>query len=75
MNQLIPKGKPKLRAPDPKFNREIGNYVGKTYSVDGDPLSETEYREHLKKVLPGPEDFKLLEPIFKEKNWMAAGNA
>jgi hypothetical protein len=38
-------------------------------------LSETEYREHLKKVLPGPEDFKLLEPIFKEKNWMAAGNA
>jgi len=51
------------------------DYVGKTYSVDGDPLSEAEYREHLKKVLPGPEDFKLLEPIFKEKNWMAAGNA
>jgi len=75
LNQLIPKGKPKLRAPDPKFNREIGDYVGKTYSVDGDPLSEAEYREHLKKVLPGPEDFKLLEPIFKEKNWMAAANA
>ena len=75
LNQLIPEGKPKLRAPDPKFNREIGDYVGKTYSVDGDPLSEGEYREHLKKVLPGPEDFKLLEPIFKEKNWMAAGNA
>lgn len=75
LNQLIPEGKPKLRAPDAKFNREIGDYVGKTYSVDGDPLSEAEYREHLKKVLPGPEDFKLLEPIFKEKNWMAAGNA
>jgi len=75
LNQLIPEGKPKLRAPDPKFNREIGNYVGKMYSVDGDPLSETEYRENLKKVLPGLEDFKLLEPIFKEKNWMAAGNA
>jgi len=75
LNQLIPEGKPKLRAPDPKFNREIGDYAGKMYSVDGDPLSEAEYREHLKKVLPGPEDFKLLEPIFKEKNWMAAGNA
>jgi len=75
LNQLIPEGKPKLRAPHPKFNREIGDYAGKMCSVDGDPLSEAEYREYLKKVLPGPEDFKLLEPIFKEKNWMAAGNA
>ncbi len=75
LNALIPEGKPKLRAPDPKFNREIGDYAGKRYSVDGNPLSEAEYQEHLKKVLPGSDDLKVLEPVLKSKNWMAAGNA
>ena len=75
LNALTPQGRPKLRAPDPKFNRQIGDYAGKTYGVDGNLLSEAEYQNHLKKVLPGPEDFKALEHIFKEKNWMAAGNA
>jgi benzoyl-CoA 2,3-epoxidase subunit B len=75
LNALIPEGNLKLRAPDPKFNREIGDYAGKRYSVEGNPLSEADYQEHLKKVLPGPEDSKLLEPIFKEKNWMMAGTA
>ena len=75
LNALTPQGRPKLRAPDPKFNRQIGDYAGKTYGVDGNLLSEAEYQNHLKKVLPGPEDFKALEPVFKEKKWMAAGNA
>ena len=75
LNQLIPEGQPKLRAPDPKFNRQIGEYVGKTYSVDGQPLSNTEYQDHLKTVLPGPEDRTALESVFKDKNWMTAGNA
>jgi hypothetical protein len=71
-NRLIPQGKPKLRAPDMKFNREIGDYAGKRYSVSGESLSETEFAEHLKKVLPGPEDKKILEPIFSAGNWMTA---
>ena len=75
LNFLIPEGKPKLRAPDPKFNRQIGDYAGKTYSVEGNPLSESEYQEHLKKVLPAMEDLRILATIFKEKNWMVAGNA
>jgi hypothetical protein len=45
------------------------------FSVEGNPLSETEYKEHLAKVLPGPEDEKILAPIYKAGNWMAAGNA
>ena len=52
LNSLIPEGKLKLRAPDPKFNRQIGDYAGKPYGVDGNLLSEKEYQEHLKKVLP-----------------------
>jgi benzoyl-CoA 2,3-epoxidase subunit B len=75
LNSLIPEGKPKLRAPDPKFNRQIGDYAGKTYSAEGSLLSETQYQEHLKNVLPGGEDLRVLGPIFKEKNWTAAANA
>jgi benzoyl-CoA 2,3-dioxygenase component B len=75
LNALVPEGQPKLRAPDMKFNRQIGDYAGKLYSVEGAPLTEAEYSEHLAKVLPGPEEKKTLEPIFKSGNWMAAGSA
>jgi benzoyl-CoA 2,3-dioxygenase component B len=73
LNRLIPEGSPKLRAPDMKFNRQIGDYEGKMFSVEGNPLSEIEYKKHLEEVLPGPADRKVLEPIFKAGNWMSAG--
>jgi benzoyl-CoA 2,3-epoxidase subunit B len=72
-NRLIPEGKPKLRAPDLKFNRQIGEHAGKYYSVEGNPLSQGEYQAYLDKVLPGPDDRKILEPIFKTGDWMNAG--
>lgn len=75
LNRLIPEGGAKLRAPDMKFNRQIGDYEGKMYSVDGKPLAETEYKKHLAEVLPGPEDRKILEAIFRAGNWMSAGAA
>ena len=76
LNSLVPEGKPKLRAPDMKFNRQIGDYAGKLYSVEGNPLTEGEYQAHLRQVLPGPEDQEILAPIFKAGNWMTvtAGN-
>lgn len=74
-NRLIPEGQPKLRAPDMKFNRQIGDHAGKFYSVEGKPLSETEFQTHLGEVLPSAEDQKVLEPIFKAGNWMSAGAA
>jgi benzoyl-CoA 2,3-dioxygenase component B len=69
-NRLIPESEIKLRAPDIKFNRQIGDYAGKFYSVEGSPLTEVEFQAHLAQVLPGPEDQKILEPIFKTGNWM-----
>ena len=75
LNALIPEGQPKLRAPDMKFNRQIGDYAGKMYSVDGNPLSEPEYQKHLAEVLPGAAEQKILEPIFKAGHWMSTGNA
>jgi benzoyl-CoA 2,3-dioxygenase component B len=75
LNRLIPEGKPKLKAPDMKFNRQIGDYAGQRYSVEGQPLSEAEYKKHLAEVLPGSEEQKILQPIFKAGNWMSAGAA
>jgi benzoyl-CoA 2,3-dioxygenase component B len=77
LNRLIPEGNPKLRVPDIKFNRQIGDYADQMFSVDGNPLSEAEYKKHLEAVLPGPAERKLLEPILKAGNWMSvgAGNA
>jgi benzoyl-CoA 2,3-dioxygenase component B len=70
LNALIPDGTTKLRAPDPRFNRRIGDHAGKTYSVEGSLLLEGEYQDHLKQVLPGAADAKVLEGIFKNKDWI-----
>ncbi|HXG52394.1 MAG TPA: Phenylacetic acid catabolic protein [candidate division Zixibacteria bacterium] len=75
LNQWVPADQPRLRPPDLKFNREIGEYAGKPYSVDGVLLSPEEHQRHLKEVLPGPEDAKILAAIFKDGSWVAAGNA
>ena len=52
LNQLVPEGQPKLYAPHLKFNRSIGEHVGKTYSVTGELLSPEAYKKHLPEVLP-----------------------
>lgn len=70
LNQQIPAGQPKLRAPDPKFNRQIGAYSGKTYSVEGQMLTPSEYQEHLKSVLPQPADLEKLTALTKESHWV-----
>lgn len=70
LNQQIPAGQPKLRAPDPKFNRQIGTFSGKTYNVDGQMLTPSEYQEHLKSVLPQPADLEKLTALTKESHWV-----
>jgi benzoyl-CoA 2,3-dioxygenase component B len=70
LNRQIPEGEKKLRAPDPRFNRQIGAFAGKTYSVDGRLLSEAEYREHLREALPQPEDLERLKAITKTDDWV-----
>ena len=70
LNQLVPDGQPKFYAPDLRFNRSIGEYIGKTYSVTGDILSPEEYKKHVADVLPTPEDEATLSNIIKEKDWV-----
>ena len=70
LNQLIPADQPKLYAPDLKFNRSIGEYVGKTYSVTGESLTPEEYQKHLSDALPTPEDEHILAEIIEGKDWV-----
>jgi benzoyl-CoA 2,3-epoxidase subunit B len=70
LNQLVPKGQAKLYAPDLKFNRSIGEHIGKTYSVTGEQLSAEAYAKHVKEALPTPEDEQVLAEIIKGKEWV-----
>jgi benzoyl-CoA 2,3-dioxygenase component B len=71
LNQLVPEGQPKLYAPDLKFNRSIGAYVGKRYSVTGELLSPEAYQEHRQEVLPTADDEAILDEIIRGKDWVA----
>jgi 1,2-phenylacetyl-CoA epoxidase catalytic subunit len=71
LNQLIPEGQPKLSAPDLKFNRSIGEHVGKTFSVTGELLSPAAYKQHLAEALPTAQDEQILDDIMKGKEWVS----
>lgn len=71
LNRLIPEDQPKLFLPDVKFNRQIGDFAGTCYSVDGTPLTEEVYARHPREVLPTEEDQRLLDGLFREKDWIA----
>jgi len=72
LNKIIPDDQPKLRLPDLKFHRKIGEYADKTYSIDGELLSREAYDKHLDDVLPNAADKARLTDIFKESNWVLA---
>src|SRR4030095_12811762 len=70
LNRQIPAGKEKLALPDPKFNRQSGEFAGKPYRVDGHLLSEADHREHSTKVLPQAADLERLKAISKSNDWI-----
>jgi hypothetical protein len=72
LNQHVPKDEPRLRIPDDKFHRNIGQYAGMTYSVDGELLSPEAYEKHLKEVMPSAEDDQFVIRLEKEKDWIVA---
>jgi benzoyl-CoA 2,3-dioxygenase component B len=71
LNQLIPEGQAKLYAPDFRFNRSIGENVGKPFSVTGELLSPDAHEKHLRETLPTEEDEKILADIIKSKDWVS----
>jgi benzoyl-CoA 2,3-dioxygenase component B len=72
INKNVPAGQPQLYVPDFKFNRFIGEHARKPYSVHGELLSDEKYAEHLKEMLPQPEDLQLVTEIQSvEKQWIS----
>ena len=52
LNQHVPKDEVRLRIPDDKFHRNIGQYAGMNYSIDGEKLSQDRMKFMLKKGKP-----------------------
>mgnify|MGYP001584447829 CR=1 FL=1 len=71
LNKHVRDDEPRLYMPDLKFNRSIGKYAGKCYSVTGDELSADAYEEYVKTVLQTDGDRTEVASILKEKDWIA----
>jgi hypothetical protein len=72
LNRAIPEDQPKLRLPDLKFRRHIGDAAQQPYAVDGTLLSPEAYERHLQAVLPMPDDLQLMDQSMKEPDWIEA---
>jgi benzoyl-CoA 2,3-epoxidase subunit B len=70
LNFYVPPEQPRLRIPDDKFRRNIGQYAGMPYSVNGDLLSKDAYEKHMQEVMPTDEDDKFIIGMEKEKGWI-----
>jgi benzoyl-CoA 2,3-dioxygenase component B len=72
LNRSLPENQPKLRLPDLKFRRRIGDHAHQPYTVDGALLSPEACEKHLQEVLPTPEDLKRMDELMKEPDWIAS---
>ena len=65
-------GEPELFIPSDKFNRGIGNYAGKNYTIHGEKFEGTddEYQEYLVSVLPTQEDEDKLMNDYMKQDWI-----
>jgi benzoyl-CoA 2,3-dioxygenase component B len=70
LNRNLKPDQPKLRIPDIKFHRSIGQHAGMTYSVNGDLLSKEDYEKHLLEVMPNEADVQYVINLEKEKGWI-----
>lgn len=65
-------GEPELFIPSDRFNRGIGNYAGKNYTIKGEKFegSDEEYQEYLVSVLPTEEDEHKLMNDYMKQEWI-----
>jgi len=75
LNKLVPPGEPLLTLPDHRFNRSVGQFAGKPYSVSGELLSAEAQARGLSQSLPSQADKKELSEIFKEADWIQRAEA
>jgi benzoyl-CoA 2,3-epoxidase subunit B len=69
----------KLTLPHKGFHRAIGNFAGHHISIDGQVMTQEEWKKHEYEWLPGPEDNKYVQSLMtgrvvepgKFANWIA----
>ena len=71
LNTELPDGWAPLVTPDIRFHRAISDHSGERFSIDGQPLSESAYQEHLNASLPSEADKQYLRDLMKEDDWIA----
>jgi benzoyl-CoA 2,3-dioxygenase component B len=72
LNRDRPEGTPALAVPDLRFNRQIGEFAGRRFSVDGRPLDGPEYAHHLTEALPSEADRRRFDDLIREPGWILA---
>ena len=75
ISRLLPPGTPPIVAPDMRFNRAIGEFAGKSYSVTGELLPPEEYARHIAATLPSEEEKEEVRRIMREPGWIAPREA
>ncbi|MFN0151326.1 MAG: Phenylacetic acid catabolic protein [bacterium] len=70
LNKHVREEDERLYMPDVKFNRSIGQYAGKCFTVTGQEMDAAKYDEYVKEVLPTDEDRADVHRILKDKNWI-----
>ena len=65
-------GEPEITIPSDKFNRDIGKYSGKRFTVEGDTFegSNEEWQEYLDSVIPTAEDEDRLMNEYMQQEWI-----
>src|SRR2546422_6827324 len=64
---FIPERERWLRMPDVRFNRKIGMYTHKMFTVAGEPIDDAaKYQAYLKTVLPQPEHYQVVHDRSEE---------
>jgi len=71
LNKLLSNEETPFYVPHERFNRDIGTYSGKKYTVEGDEWNDNDgdYDEYCNKFLPTKKDEETLKELFK-KEWI-----
>jgi benzoyl-CoA 2,3-dioxygenase component B len=70
LNRLLPPDAERLRLPDTRFNRRIGDSAGRPFTIDGTLMPEAGYSTYLTSMLPNAADAELLQSLTREGGWI-----
>ena len=70
LNIAIPERERQLYVPELQFNRKIGTWARKCYSVTGEEIDPAKYPAYIATMIPSSEDREFLRGVFKENDWI-----